>query len=137
MAQSTSCSLVTAMRRFAAFLLILLLGGVPAFSALATASASPDLPDCCKKDGAHMCAMRHVHAKQEDGKGKLFAYCPFDGKGTPAVAGQRVGHVVAASFVSAFIATSSVAAKPQVLTLASTAFLPNSKRGPPSVSLHS
>ena len=125
------------MRRSVAILLIVLLGGVPVFSALATASFSSDSPACCKKDEAHMCAMRHGHAKQDDGKAKLFAYCPFAGKGTPAVPAQRVGHVIAASSASAFRATSSIDAKPQVLALASISFLPNSKRGPPSISFRS
>jgi hypothetical protein len=125
------------MRRFAAILLIVLLGGVPALSALASACASSDVPACCRKDGAHMCAMRHGHAKPEDGKAKLIAVCPFAGKGTPAVPGQRAGNVVAASSVSAPIVAGSVAAKPQRFALASTSFLANAKRGPPSVFLPS
>jgi len=125
------------MRRLAAILLIVLLGGVPAFSAFAAASASSDLPACCKKDGAHMCAMRHGRAKQEDGNAKLFAYCPFAGKGTPAVPGQRVGNPVAANSVVAPLAASNLDAKAPAFVFASTSFLPNSKRGPPSISLWS
>jgi len=84
-----------------------------------------------------MCAMRHGRAEKEDGKAKLFAYCPFVGKGTPAVPGQRVGTVVAANVVSAPVASCSAAAKAQVLVLASIFFLSNSKRGPPSISFQS
>jgi len=130
-----SCSLIIAMRRLATILLVVLLGGVPAFSALATASSSSDLPACCKKDGAHMCAMRHGRAKQEEGNTKLFAYCPFAGKGTPAVPGQRVGNVVEANSAVAPLAASSLGAKAPAFVFASTPFLPNSKRGPPSSSL--
>jgi hypothetical protein len=99
------------MRRLNAILLILLLGGVPAFSALEATFASSDLPACCKKDGAHMCAMRHGRTKQEDGNAKLFAYCPFAGKATPAVPGQRVGNVVEANSVVAPLAASNLDAK--------------------------
>jgi hypothetical protein len=122
------------MRRLNAILLIFLLGGVPAFSVLATASASSDLPACCKKDGAHMCAMRHGRAKQEDGNAKLLAYCPFAGKATPAVPGQRVGNGVEANSVVAPLAASNLDAKAPAFGFASTSFLPNSKRGPPSSS---
>jgi len=125
---------LTAMRRFAAILLIVLLGGVPALSALTSASASTDVPSCCRKDGAHMCAMRHGHAKPEEGKAKLFAYCPFAAKGTPAVPSQRAGNVVAASSVSSPILAGGVAAKPQRFALVSTSFLANAKRGPPRFS---
>jgi len=110
---------------------------VPAFSALEAASASADVPACCKKNGAHMCSMRRGQGKHEDGKANLLAYCPFAGKGTPAVPGQRVGNLVAASVVSTPVAASSFDAKPPVFALSSTSFLANSKRGPPSVSFHS
>jgi len=82
-----------------------------------------------------MCSIRRGRSQREDGKAKLIAFCPFAGRATPAVPGQRVGNVVAASSVSAPIAANSVDAKPQVFALASTSFLANSKRGPPSVSL--
>jgi len=122
------------MRRLASILLVVLLGGAPAFSALVTASSSSGLPACCKKDGAHMCAMRQGHAKQEDGNAKLFAYCPFAGKGTPAVPGQRLGNIVEPSSVFAPLAASNLDGKAPAFVFAPASFLPNSKRGPPSVS---
>ena len=84
-----------------------------------------------------MCAMRHGRAKQEDGNAKLFAYCPFAGKGTPAVPGQRFGNVVEANSVVAPLAASNLDAKSPAFVFASTSFLPNSKRGPPFISLWS
>ena len=82
-----------------------------------------------------MCSVRHGQLQQEDGKAKLFASCPFAQNGTPAVLGKGVGNVVAVGIVSAPTDTSRIGAKPQDLGLASTSFLPNSKRGPPSISL--
>jgi len=84
-----------------------------------------------------MCSVRHGQLQQEDGKAKLFASCPFAQNGTPAVLGDRVWNVVAAGIASAPIAMSRIDAKPQDLPLASTSFLPNSKRGPPSISRQS
>jgi len=122
-------------RRITTLFLLLLFSVGPIFSALATASASSDVPACCKKNGAHMCSVRHGQAKQEDGNAKLFAYCPFAGKGTPAFPGPRVGNPVAANSVVAPVAASNLDAKAAAFVFASTSFLPNSKRGPPSSSL--
>jgi hypothetical protein len=125
------------MRRLGALLLILLFGGVPVFSALGAAALSSELPACCRKDGAHLCSVRRGQAKQDDGKTKLIALCPFAGKEALAVPGRRVGNVVAAGFASVPVVANSAEAAPQVFALASTSFLANSKRGPPSVFLQS
>ena len=124
-------------RRITTFLLLLVFFTGPVFSTLVPASISSDLPDCCKKNGVHLCSVRRTQGKQEDAKAKLFAYCPFAGKGTLAVPGQRVGNVVEANSVFAPLAASDLVAKALASTFASTFFLPNSKRGPPSTSFRS
>ncbi len=126
------------MRRLAAVVLVFLFAGLPVVSVLAATAASSKLPDCCKKDGAHMCSVRRGHAKQEDdGETKLSALCPFAGKTTLAVTAQRMGIAVGASCASTPIRASRVHARSQVLVLASTGYFENSKRGPPSVFLQS
>ena len=85
-----------------------------------------------------MCSVRRGNAEQQqDGKIKLSALCPFAGKTTLAVTAQRMGIAVGASCTSTPIRASRVHARSQVLVLASTGYLENSKRGPPSVFLHS
>lgn len=123
------------MRRLSAIFLIFLFAGVPIVSALATTVVSSDLPACCKKDGAHMCSVQRGRTKQqEDGKAKLSALCPFAGKATLAVAGQRTGIAAGTNSASTPVPANRVNPRPQVLVLASTGYYENSKRGPPSVS---
>jgi hypothetical protein len=124
---------ITMHRRIATLLLVLLFAGGPVLSAIATTTASSDLPACCRKDGAHRCAMRRGQAKQEDGMLRLTAACPFTGKTTLAVAGQRMGIAVGLSSTSAPVPASRVKARPRALVLASNCYFENSQRGPPSV----
>lgn len=121
------------MRRLSAILLILLFAGVPVFAALAVTAASSDVPDCCKKGGAHMCSIRRSRAKREDGKPRLSAVCPFAGKTTLAVTGQRTGIAVDDSSTSALVPTQRTIRQPSVLVPALARHFENPKRGPPFV----
>ena len=119
------------MRRLNAILLIFLLGGVPALSVLATASASSDLPACCKKDGAHMCSVRRAHRK--DGKPALYAVCQFVGKATTAIPGQRVRLSPITARSVAPTPKGETIGPSQILVPASPRHFQNLKRGPPLV----
>lgn len=81
-----------------------------------------------------MCSIRRGHAKQqEDSQPRLSAVCPFGGKTTLAVAGQRIASAVEVSCRSTPVPANRISGRPQVLVLASTKFFENLKRGPPSV----
>ena len=121
------------MRRLIAALVILLLTGVPVLSALAATSVSSDVPACCKKGGAHMCSVRRGQTHQNDGKPALYAFCPFIGKGIPAIPGQRVGFSLTTASSAAPIPKGETIAESQVLVPASPRHFENLKRGPPSV----
>lgn len=121
-------------RRLTSLLLVLLFAGAPVLSAIATVTVSSDLPDCCKKNGAHMCSIRRGRGKQEDGKPQLRANCPFGGKATLAVAAQRTG--IAADNRSYFMSAPEhrTALGHSISSPLLASHFENPKRGPPSVS---
>jgi len=74
---------------------------------------------------------------RDEGKPRLIAICPFAGKTTLAVAGQRIQIAVGTRSTPAPVPARRVTAQSEVLVFVSTVHFENWKRGPPSISLHS
>jgi hypothetical protein len=120
-------------RTFASLLLCLLT--IPAIVQTVTATAGADLPECCRRDGKHHCAMDSTSA-QADGP-SLSAFqqkCPlFPRASTAASSAPSVLYVPSPGAIAPQTVTSALHESSQA---AATAFFGSSvlKRGPPSLS---
>ena len=78
-----------------------------------------------------MCSVRRAH--QKDGKPALYAVCPFVGKATTAIPGQRVRFSPITARSVAPTPKGETIGPSQILVPASPRHFQNLKRGPPLV----
>ncbi|MFZ1085873.1 MAG: hypothetical protein WAN35_12990 [Terracidiphilus sp.] len=131
-ANSSGAASKSQMRRWLAIFLILLFGFGPLASALA-ASDESRLPPCCRRHGAHHCAMMaRWRAQMDSGKPTVGtpSTCPFfPGYGLPCVASldaMTTAHTLPAFYAEAY----SFIARRDAVRL--TPILNRVDRGPPA-----
>jgi hypothetical protein len=121
------------LRRIFAALLVLFFGAGPLLPALAAGRVQPDVPACCRKDGAHRCSVRSAKKSkaEENGKPGLHAVCPFLSHAVPGIAGPQSFVPPSAAELCAAVVPIQPLFSCRVATVLTVSFPGNPKRGPP------
>jgi hypothetical protein len=125
-------------RIFAAALVFLFVSG-PLLPALAAVDSQSNLPECCRKNGAHMCSVQTAaRLRAEHGGTPLArAFCPYSSHPLPWFQGPRT-FVPPGTEAHAVQIPQRSASRRNDRTLACTRFaLAHLQRGPPERSLRS
>ncbi|MGC2719719.1 MAG: hypothetical protein WA209_09020 [Candidatus Acidiferrales bacterium] len=119
------------MARVKAILVILVFVGALFVPTLSANFAVPDLPVCCRKDGAHMCSVRRAGGTSEKGRTQLVAQCPYSSTSKPAVLTHGSGIALPAGSISIDPLERGTAVARRAIICSPLHSSSNLKRGPP------
>ncbi len=123
-------------RIFAAALVFLFVSG-PLLPALAVVDGQSNLPECCRKNGAHMCSVQTAARLRAEHGGTPIAraFCPYSSHPLPWFQGARTFLTLTVDSLTAPISQRNVPRRHNIIPSRTRFAAAHPKRGPPARSL--